>query len=57
MTPGIFLCDYFRLPNYGQKVTAKPGDQFYFPEGSAITFSTPDFGVGFFCGQRKEDEA
>ena len=41
----------------GQKVTAKPGDLFYFPKGSAITFSTPDFGVGFFCGQRGEDEA
>ncbi len=41
----------------GQKVTAKPGDLFYFPKGSAITFSTPDFGVGFFYGQRGEDEA
>ena len=41
----------------GQKVTAKPGDLFYFPKGSAITFSTPDFGLGFFCGQRGEDEA
>ena len=41
----------------GQKVTAKPGDLFYFPKGSAITFSTQDFGLGFFCGQRGEDEA
>ena len=41
----------------GQKMTAKPGDLFYFPKGSAITFSTPDFGVGFFCGQRGKDEA
>ena len=41
----------------GQKVTAKPRDLFYFPKGSAITFSTPDFGVGFFCGQRGEDLA
>lgn len=32
-------------------------DLFYFPKGSAITFSTPDFGVGFFCGQRGEGEA
>ena len=40
-----------------QKVTAKPGDLFYFPKASAITFSTPDFGVGFFCGQRGDDEA
>ena len=41
----------------GQKVTAKPGDLFYFPQGTSITFSTPDFGLGFFCGQRGEGEA
>ncbi len=41
----------------GQKVTAKTGDLLYFPEGSEITFSTSDFGIGFFCGQRGEDEA
>ncbi len=41
----------------GQKVTAQAGDFLYFPEGSAITFSTTDFGIGFFCGQRGEDEA
>ena len=41
----------------GQKVTAKPGDLFYFTKGTSITFSTPDFGLGFFCGQRGEDEA
>ena len=36
----------------GKKVTAKNGDIFYFPKGTSITFSTPDFGLGFFCGQR-----
>jgi ethanolamine utilization protein EutQ (cupin superfamily) len=41
----------------GQKVTATAGDLFYFPKGSVITFSTPSFGVGFFCGQRGEGEA
>ena len=41
----------------GQKVSASQGDLFYFPKGSKITFSTPDFGVGFFCGQRGEGEA
>ena len=41
----------------GQKVSAKPGDLFYFPKGTSITFSTPDFGLGFFCGQRGEGEA
>ena len=38
----------------GLKVTAKPGDLFYFPKGTSITFSTPNFGLGFFCGQRGE---
>jgi ethanolamine utilization protein EutQ (cupin superfamily) len=41
----------------GQKVTATAGDLFYFPKGSTITFTTPSFGVGFFCGQRGEGEA
>ena len=41
----------------GQKVTAKPGDLFYFPKGTTVTFSTPDFGLGFFCGQRGKGEA
>ena len=40
----------------GQKVTAKRGDVFYFPAGSRITFETDDYGIGFFCGQRKEGE-
>ena len=41
----------------GQKVEAKPGDLFYFPKGTAVTFTTSDFGLGFFCGQRGEGEA
>ena len=41
----------------GQKISAKPGDLFYFPKGTSVTFSTPDFGLGFFCGQRGEGEA
>ena len=24
----------------------------YFPEGSAITFDTPETALGYFCGQR-----
>ena len=35
----------------GNKVTAKPGDTFYFKKGATITFDTPDFGLAFFCGQ------
>ena len=41
----------------GIRDTAKPGDLFYLLKGSAIKFSTPDFGISFFCGQRGEDEA
>ena len=41
----------------GQTVIATRGDLFYFPKGSTITFSTPDFGLGYFVGQRGEGEA
>jgi len=41
----------------GKKVHATKGDVFYFPKGSKITFTTDDFGLGFFVGQRKEGGA
>ncbi len=41
----------------GQSVTATRGDLFYFPAGSTITFSTDDFGLAYFVGQRGEGEA
>ncbi|KAI1470057.1 putative ethanolamine utilization protein [Daldinia caldariorum] len=41
----------------GNKVHAVPGDVFYFPKGSKITFTTEDYGLGFFCGQREKDSA
>ena len=41
----------------GQKKTVKGGDLLYFPKGTAMTFTTDDFGLGFFCGQRGEGEA
>ncbi|KAJ5249125.1 hypothetical protein N7468_000576 [Penicillium chermesinum] len=41
----------------GQKVTATKGDVFYFPKGSTITFTTPDYGLAFFVGQRAEGVA
>ena len=41
----------------GQTDEATRGDLFYFPEGSTITFSTPEFGLGYFVGQRGEGEA
>jgi ethanolamine utilization protein EutQ (cupin superfamily) len=41
----------------GNTVIATPGDVFYFPKGSKITFDTPSMGLGFFVGQRKVGEA
>ena len=41
----------------GQKATVKAGALLYFPKGTAMTFSTDNFGLGFFCGQRGEGEA
>ncbi|MGV6818202.1 MAG: cupin domain-containing protein [Thiotrichales bacterium] len=41
----------------GSVAHAKPGDIFYFRKGSIITFDTPSYGIGFFCGQRAEGEA
>lgn len=37
----------------GQAHHARAGDVFYFAKGSDITFSSPTFGIGFFCGQRQ----
>lgn len=36
----------------GQKVTATPGDVFYFPKGAKITFTTPSYGLAFFVSER-----
>ncbi|KAJ9191256.1 hypothetical protein DTO166G4_5754 [Paecilomyces variotii] len=41
----------------GQTVKAKPGDVFYFPKGTKITFTTETYGLSFYCGQRKKDAA
>ena len=41
----------------GQKETVKAGDLLYFPRGTEMTFTTDNFGLGFFCGQRGEGEA
>ena len=40
-----------------QKKTGKVGDLFYFTKGTTVTFTTPDYGIGFFVGQRGEGEA
>jgi ethanolamine utilization protein EutQ (cupin superfamily) len=41
----------------GKKVDAKPGDVFFFPNGAKITFTTEDYGLAFYTGQRKEGAA
>lgn len=41
----------------GQTVKAVPGDHLYFPAGVKITFTTENFGLGFFVGQRKKGTA
>lgn len=41
----------------GQSVDASRGDLFYFPADSTITFTTADFVLAYFVGQRGEGEA
>ncbi|WP_373228820.1 cupin domain-containing protein [Cohnella sp.] len=41
----------------GNTVKVVPGDVLFFEKGSQITFDTPDYGIGFFCGLRKVGEA
>lgn len=41
----------------GTTVHVVPGDVLYFEKGSRITFDSPDYGIGFFCGLRKVGEA
>ncbi len=41
----------------GNKAHGVKGDVFYFPKGSKITFTTEDFGLAFYTGQRSKDSA
>jgi ethanolamine utilization protein EutQ (cupin superfamily) len=41
----------------GNKAHGVKGDVFYFPKGSKITFTTEDFGLAFYTGQRPKDSA
>ncbi len=36
----------------GNKSVAGPGDIYYLPKGSKVTFSTSDFGLAFYTAQR-----
>lgn len=40
----------------GQSVVASKGDVFFFPAGSTITFTTSDYGLAFYVGQRKHSD-
>lgn len=40
----------------GTRQHVTKGDVLYFRKGSRIRFETPSFGIGFFCGQRREGE-
>lgn len=48
--------DYTITDSTGQTTVAKPGDVFFFPAGSTITFTTSDFGKAFYVGQRKKSD-
>ncbi|KAF9874921.1 ethanolamine utilization protein [Colletotrichum karsti] len=48
--------DYTIADSTGQKTEAKPGDVFFFPAGSTITFTTTDYGLAFYVGQRKKND-
>lgn len=41
----------------GYKVSAKPGDVFYFKKGTTITFETTGYGYAFFTGLRPNGTA
>lgn len=38
-------------------IQAVPGDVFYFPKGSVITFTTNSYGLAFYTGQRAQGAA
>ncbi|KAH0613865.1 uncharacterized protein H6S33_005751 [Morchella sextelata] len=41
----------------GKSVIGKPGDVFHFEKGATITFTTPNYGLAFYTGQRTEGAA
>ena len=47
----IIIEGNFRMEDEtGVVVEAKPGDVFFFPKGTTITFSSTDYGLAFFTG-------
>jgi len=54
----IILEGHFNISDEtGQTVHAVKGDVFYFPKGSVITFTTDDYGLAFYTGQRAQGAA
>ena len=49
--------EFHLMDGTGQKVVARAGDLVYFPKGCKMTFDTPNTALGYFCGQRRVDEA
>lgn len=46
--------DFTITDETGQSVTAGPGDHFFFPKGATITFTSSNYGLAFYVGQRKK---
>ncbi|QBM90499.1 Protein of unknown function DUF861 [Metschnikowia aff. pulcherrima] len=49
--------EYTLTDETGYKVSVKPGDVFYFPKGTTITFETTGYGYAFFTGLRPNGTA
>lgn len=41
----------------GNEVNAGPGDVFFFPAGTTITFNSEDYSLAYFVGLRQKDAA
>lgn len=49
--------EYTLTDETGHKVSVSPGDVFYFPKGTTITFETTGYGLAFFTGLRPNGTA
>jgi ethanolamine utilization protein EutQ len=54
----VVLEGEFRLENVdtGQTLAARAKDAIFFPKGSRINFSTPDYALAFYTGYRSADQ-
>ena len=51
----MYFCKFYFL--LFSQVVANAGDMVYFPKGVFISFTSPDWGLGFYVGQRVGDTA